>query len=589
MAVVCAVLGCGSRSSLPIFDDALDSSDSGPDTGGHTGLDLLGGTGGTAAAPSTGGAPGGAPSGGAPGTGGAPSPCSIDNGGCDPLTSCGVVDNFLMCGPCPPGYGGTGADGCTHSTGLELTYFKPHAPGEADYFGSAVALSADGLTLAVGAPGEEGSSRGVNGDPTSLGSPSSGAVTIYRRISDEWVMTDYIKAENADPDDSFGIAVALSSDGSELVVGAPGEDGFAPGVNGNQDDNSVENSGAAYLFRYSGGAWVQEAYLKAMSPSDFDHFGSSVAISGLIAVGAPDEQSLSTDVDTNDPGDSAFGVGAVYTFELSGNYWNQAYVKAPNAAAGANFGASVALSAPGSVLCVGAPGESSGATGVNGDQNDDSAGASGAVYVFAGEGGWTPHAYVKASNTDSGDQFGMTVSLSAAGDTLAVGAIGEGSLASGINGDQSGNNGGNVGAAYVYSLDHSSWTQIAYVKASNPQSANFGRALALSGDGDTLIVGAPLEQGLATGVDGNQNPYIVGAGAAYLFQNELDGWTQHAYLKASNTDIGDAFGSSLSIDFDGRTMAIGAVNESSGGSGVNGSQSDNNVTWSGAAYVYSSE
>jgi len=100
---------------------------------------------------------------------------------------------------------------------------------------------------------------------------------------------------------------------------------------------------------------------------------------------------------------------------------------------------------------VGAPGEASSASGINGDQSDNGAPYSGAVYVFRRIGAtWTQEAYLKASNTDPGDKFGRSVALS--GDTLAVGAPGEASSASGIDGDQSDNGKGNSGAAYVFDL-----------------------------------------------------------------------------------------------------------------------------------------
>ena len=89
------------------------------------------------------------------------------------------------------------------------------------------------------------------------------------------------------------------------------------------------------------------------------------------------------------------------------------------------------------------------AIGVNGDQTNNSSGQSGAVYVFARSGStWTQQAYIKASNTDAGDAFGYSVAIS--GDTLAVGAQGEDSKATGINGDQTNNSASGSGAAYVF-------------------------------------------------------------------------------------------------------------------------------------------
>ena len=110
------------------------------------------------------------------------------------------------------------------------------------------------------------------------------------------------------------------------------------------------------------------------------------------------------------------------------------YIKASNTDFLDRFGVSVALSADGNTLAVGADGEANSATGINGDQADNSFRNSGAVYVFSRNGSlWEQQAYIKASNPDPFDTFGESVSLSADGNTLAVGASGESSSATGIN------------------------------------------------------------------------------------------------------------------------------------------------------------
>ena len=123
-------------------------------------------------------------------------------------------------------------------------------------------------------------------------------------------------------------------------------------------------------------------------------------------------------------------------FTRTAGVWSQqAYLKASNTGAGDGFGYSVALA--GDTLAVGAPFEGSNATGVNGNQADNSA-PSGAVYVFTRTGGvWTQQAYLKASNTDASDEFGIAVAL--VGETLAVGAWDEDSNATGVNGNQADN------------------------------------------------------------------------------------------------------------------------------------------------------
>lgn len=128
-----------------------------------------------------------------------------------------------------------------------------------------------------------------------------------------------------------------------------------------------------------------------------------------------------------------------------------AYIKASNTGEGDRFGTSISLSSDGTVLAVGAPYEGSAATGIGGNQSDNSASGSGAVYVFRRSGdAWTQEAYIKASNTGTGDRFGASVSLSSDGTVLTVGAHEEDSAATGVGGDQSDNSAINSGTVYVY-------------------------------------------------------------------------------------------------------------------------------------------
>src|SRR5205823_3209360 len=161
-----------------------------------------------------------------------------------------------------------------------------------------------------------------------------------------------------------------------------------------------------------------------------------------------------------------------------------AYLKASNPKTNNHFGEGgtlqghgVALSGDGNTLAVGAPYESSGAKGINGNQNDNSVFSAGAVYVFIRtNNAWSQQAYIKASNTGEaavgdqlgdGDQFGFSIGLSADGNTLAVGAIGEDSGAKGINGDQSDNSQQGSGAVYMFTRSGTTWSQQAYIKPSN--------------------------------------------------------------------------------------------------------------------------
>jgi FG-GAP repeat len=391
----------------------------------------------------------------------------------------------------------------------------------------------------------------------------------------------YLKASNTGTQDFFGFSVAISGD--TVVVGATGEDSDATGIDGNQADNSALDSGAAFVFVRAGSAWSQQAYLKASNTEAGDRFGFSVAISGdTVVVGAHYEESNATGVNGNQADNSAFWAGAAYVFHRSGGVWSQqAYLKASNTEAQEWFGASVAVS--GDTVVVGAHFEDSNATGVNGEQANNSAALSGAAYVFVRSGGvWSQQAYLKASNTAANDWFGYSVAVS--GDTVVVGAYGESSSATGMNGNQADNSATWAGAAYVFVRSGGVWSQQAYLKASNTGLADyFGIEVALSGD--TLVVGARGEDSNATGVNGNQANNSAGAsGAAYVFVRSGGVWSQQAYLKASNTQEYGRFGTSVAIS--GDTVVVGAHQEDSNATGVNGNQVDNSAKDSGAAYVF---
>jgi hypothetical protein len=461
----------------------------------------------------------------------------------------------------------------------QYAYGKASNTGADDFFGASLALSGD--TLAVGAPFEDSAAGGVGGDQTDNAADASGAVYVFRRSGTTWQQEAYLKASNTGAGDSFGYSVALAGD--TLAVGAYQEASAAQGVGGDQTDNSASNSGAVYVFRRSGTTWQQEAYLKASNTGAGDSFGASVALAGdTLAVGAYGEASAAQGVDGDQEDDSAASSGAVYVFRRAGTTWQQeAYLKASNTGAGDFFGGSVALS--GDTLAVGAPAEDSAAQGVGGDQDDDSATDSGAVYVFRRSGSsWQQEVYLKASSTGAGDYFGYHLALSS--DTLAVGAPYEDSAAQGVGGDQDDDSATDSGAVYGFRRSDTAWQQEAYLKASNTGAGDyFGWHVALSGD--TLAVGAPNEASAAQGVGGDQaDDSASSGGAVYGFRRSDTTWQQEAYLKASNTGANDYFGWSVALSDD--TLAAGAQFEASAAQGVGGDQADDSASNSGAVYVF---
>jgi hypothetical protein len=393
----------------------------------------------------------------------------------------------------------------------QQAYLKASNTAANDFFGAAVAIS--GNTVVVGAYGEDSAATGVNGNQADNSASSSGAAYVFVRSGSTWTQQAYLKASNTGAGDLFGASVAISGD--TVVVGAYAEDSAASGVNGNQASNSATDSGAVYVFVRLGSTWTQQAYLKASNTGASDLFGNSVAISGdTVAVGAHTEDSAATGVNGNQADNSAFASGAAYVFVRSGSIWTQqAYLKASNTGASDLFGSSVAIS--GDSVVVGAFGEDSAATGVNGNQASSGAPDSGAAYVFVRSGStWTQQAYLKASNTETSDFFGVSVAIS--GNTVVVGAYGEDSAATGVNGSQAGNGATDSGAAYVFSRSGSTWTQQGYLKASNTGVSDTFVIAAISGD--TVVVGASGEDSAATGINGNQaSNSATDSGAAYVF------------------------------------------------------------------------
>jgi hypothetical protein len=414
----------------------------------------------------------------------------------------------------------------------------------------------------------------------------------------------YFKASNTESLDQFGWSVSLSGDGNTLAVGATIEASNATGVNGDQSNNDMSQSGAVYVFVRNGNSWDQDGYIKAHNTDANDLFGHAVSLSDdglLLAVSARQEDSNESGVNGsntggNDPAGS--DSGAVYIFNrLPALGWSQyAYIKASNnqgAGAFEEFGQSIQLSGDGNTLVVGAIGEDSDSLGVNGDQTNADAFNSGAVYVFSFDGSdWAQQAYLKASNTQPLYYFGYSLGLSTDGNTLAVGSLGEASAATGVNGAQTNDGVTDSGAVYVFTRSGTNWSQQAYIKASNTDSDdNFGEAIDLSGDGNTLAVGASQEDSAAEGIDGDQGTGFGvngnNSGAVYVFSRNGSDWSQQAYIKVSNNTYFDRFGYSVALSDDGNILAAGAYSEQSSATGINGQQIDETTGLAGAAYLFS--
>jgi hypothetical protein len=426
--------------------------------------------------------------------------------------------------------------------------------------------------------------------------------------------TAYIKASNTEAGDHFGNggtlegdSVAISGDGNTLAVGAVGEASNAKGINGNQANNAVFDAGAVYVYTKSAtGTWSQQAYVKPSNPGAGYNFGHAVSLSdngNTMVVSAYFEASAAKGINGNQADTSIPQAGAIYVFTRNGTRWSQqAYIKASNTGEagegdnfgdGDQFGFSVAISGDGNTVVAGANAEDSNATGINGNQNDNSMISAGAAYVFTRTGNaWTQQAYVKPTNTFGGTQFGYAVALNRDGNTMAITSYDEGGISRMVNGPQMrGRNGS--GAVYIFYRDAGKWTQGAYLKAENAeQNDSMGVSVDISDDGTTVVSGALDEDCLATGVNptdpscGQDMMSDTSAGAAYVFVRTDGEWKQQAYIKASNTGKNDIFASRLALSGDGNTVALAAQLEDSNAKGINGDQANDAATEAGAVYVF---
>src|SRR6266545_734731 len=265
--------------------------------------------------------------------------------------------------------------------------------------------------------------------------------------------------------------------------------------------------------------FTQHQKLEASDPAAFDGFGFSVAISGeTVVVGA-----------LFDDGAAGLQQGSAYVFARSGGVWTQQQkLLASDAAAGALFGISVAIS--GETVVVGAPG-------------DDSRGS---AYVFARSGGvWSQQQKLRASDAAVADSFGASVAIS--GETVVVGAIGDDGAA-----------GRDQGSAYVFARSGGVWTQQQKLEASDAAANDlFGLSVAISGE--TVVVGAPFDAGAA----GNSQ------GSAYVFARSGGVWSQQQKLEASDAALGDQFGFSVAVS--GGTVVVGAHDDSGAAGRLQGS------------------
>ncbi len=252
--------------------------------------------------------------------------------------------------------------------------------GEAagDKSGVSVSLSADGSVVAIGAIGNDVTSKS-----------NLGHVRVYKNNGGTWTQVGADIDGEAESDLS-GYSVSLSSDGSVVAIGAIGND-----VNG------LTNSGHVRVYKYQNSAWGQVG-ADIDGEADYDNSGASVSLSSdgsVVAIGA-----------TSNDGNGLTNSGSVRVYKNNGGTWTQIGADINGEAAEDYSGYSVSLSSNGSALAIGAI------------FNDGKGTSSGHVRMYQNLNGTWTQIGADINGEAAEDQFGTSVSLSADGRTLAIGA-----------------------------------------------------------------------------------------------------------------------------------------------------------------------
>jgi FG-GAP repeat protein len=425
-------------------------------------------------------------------------------------------------------------------------------------FGSSVSLSADGSTALIGGAADDG---------------NVGAAWVFTRSGSSWSQQGgKLTGAGGTGEGEFGTSVSLSADGSAAVIGAP-------------RDN--EDVGAAWVFTRSGSTWSQQGpKLTGGGETGEGRFGVSVALSAdgnTVLIGGPRDDS---------------GVGAAWAFTRSGSTWSQQGGKRTGTGetGAGQFGRSVALSANGNTALVGGP-------------EDDA--AVGGMWVLTRSGGvWSQQGAKLTGGEEANSEQGVLVALSADGNTALVG---------GWNDDE------RRGAAWVFTRSGGVWAQQGPKLTAGGESesgAGFGTSLALSADGNTALIGAPGDNerkgaawvftrsgetwtqqggkltptigvvgnpwfGYTVALSGDGNTALIGGwlneswkGAAWVFTRSGNTWSEQQRLTAGDEDGEGMFGTNVTLSADGDTALIGGWNDDSEFSG------NRDYSGKGAAWIF---
>jgi hypothetical protein len=372
-------------------------------------------------------------------------------------------------------------------------YMLPISKFERDFsFGDTTAVVADGRTVIV---------------TDTYAKDGQGAVYAFTKSDSGWSQSEILFQSDGPHGADFGSSVAVSSDGTKLVIGAANQ--WVKSKNA--------RPGAVYVFTKAGDDWVQAQQL-VPSEGEVSEFGARVATSSdgsVLIIGANRKRT---------GGNARQGIA--YVFTKSGSGWSQTQeLTPPNGVADDYFGWSLASSRDGNTLLVGAC-----------QKYVYDSFHQGAVYVYTRtENNWVQTSKLTASDGADGDFFGSSLACSSEGSTLIIGAAYK-------------KNGKNVyqGAVYVFTKSGSAWLQVQELVASEGDGRaydNFGYSVAISSKGNALVVGASGR-------------------AVFVFTPSESGWYQTRALIGGNSL--EMFGQCVGVSEDGGTIIVGSPGDTNG-------------------------
>jgi hypothetical protein len=315
------------------------------------------------------------------------------------------------------------------------------------YIGRSLALSRNGKVLVAG---------GVN--------KVNGAILLAEEVDGVWIERSFDLPVEYNKDHWYGKGVALSEDGTWMILGAP----FA-NANGT-------NSGLAFLYQRNGNHWDLITRIDQPDASSTDIFGWSAALSNDGSVLAISARGAPT---ANSPNG-----GAVYVFtQDQGTVTFEQKLEGLDTARSDYFGCSIAIDALGQRLVIGS------------FRDDDYGGDTGSAYVFDRVNGqWTQSVKLLAEDGATGDRFGFDVSITASGRFIAIGAYRNDDVKK------------NSGSVYLFSEENGIWNQVRKFTHDQPTGSDYlGYSVGISDHG-ILVAGAYRNKAIAKN-----------AGSVYVF------------------------------------------------------------------------